>query len=226
MKSLPKLVLMPRARRELRKLLRFVGNSPWGTPADRERDVRAALDRIAAAPFSRPICKGSRPEKLGLRRHYVRQFVIIYAYIGDVANYPDGEISVRSIRHYRERNVLWGVNEATGHGSTAPLQTTSEERILQVTLIDQHGIALEVNVERYNADADYRDGIHEAMNIAPGQEPLDWDYICASEEELAARGEKPLFTTADYPDEESANKALKQFLELLASDCDDARRAN
>jgi hypothetical protein len=65
------------------------------------------------------------------------------------------------------------------------------------------------------------------MDIADGQEPLDWDYICASEEELAARGEEPIFTTADYPDEESANEALKQFLSrLFAKDCDEQRAAN
>jgi hypothetical protein len=98
---------------------------------------------------------------------------------------------------------------------------------MRIAVVDQFDVAVEVDTERYESDSAYRDRIHEALGIADGQEPLDWDYICATEEELAARGEKPIFSTADYPDAESANEALKQFLDrLFAEDCDEIRAAN
>lgn len=84
-----------------------------------------------------------------------------------------------------------------------------------ITIVDQDDVAIEVDTERYKRCADYRLGIHEKLQIAEGQEDLDWDYICATEQELAARGERPIFTTADYPTEEAASAALRQFIHDL-----------
>jgi hypothetical protein len=98
---------------------------------------------------------------------------------------------------------------------------------MRIAVFDQFDVAVDVDTERYKSDSDYRDRIHEALDIADGQEDLDWDYICATDEELAARGERPIFSTADYPDTESANEALKQFLDrLFAEDSDERRAAN
>ena len=97
---------------------------------------------------------------------------------------------------------------------------------MHAIVIDQNDTAVEVDTERYKIDAVYRDLIHEALDIADGQEDLDWDYICATEEDLAARGERPIFTTADYPDDESAGQALKQFLERLFAGCGERATPN
>ena len=77
----------------------------------------------------------------------------------------------------------------------------------------QDGGEIEVDTERYKLDASYRKQIHEEMEIAEWEEDLHWDHICATEEELAARGEKPAFSTADYPTEEAAMEALDKFLD-------------
>jgi hypothetical protein len=86
---------------------------------------------------------------------------------------------------------------------------------MDVTVFGPDGVITEVDVDRYKVDADYRREIHEQLEIADGQPDLDWDYICATEEELAARGEKPIFSTADYPTEEAASEALERFLRSL-----------
>jgi hypothetical protein len=83
---------------------------------------------------------------------------------------------------------------------------------MDVTVFGPDGVITEVDVDRYKVDPDYRREIHEQLEIADGQPDLDWDYICATEEELVARGEKPLFSTADYPIEEAASEALERFL--------------
>jgi hypothetical protein len=82
-----------------------------------------------------------------------------------------------------------------------------------VTITDQDGGEIEVDTERYKLDAAYREKIHEEMEIAEWEEPLDWDHICATEEELEARGEKAAFDSRDYPTEEAAMEALRKFLD-------------
>ena len=86
---------------------------------------------------------------------------------------------------------------------------------MDITVFDAADVAVEVDTERYEREADYRRHIHQDLDIAEGQEALDWDYICATEEELAARGERPIFTTADYPTEEAASEALRHFIHAL-----------
>ena len=86
---------------------------------------------------------------------------------------------------------------------------------MDVTVFGPDDVVTQVDVDRYKRDASYRREIHEQLEIADGQPDLDWDSICATEEELAARGEKPLFSTADYPTEEAAAAALEEFLRSL-----------
>ena len=86
---------------------------------------------------------------------------------------------------------------------------------MDVTVFGPDDVATHVDTDRYKVDTEYRRKIHEQLEIAEGQPNLDWDYICATEEELAARGEKPLFSTADYPTEEAASVALEGFLRSL-----------
>ena len=86
---------------------------------------------------------------------------------------------------------------------------------MDVTVFGPDDTATHVDTDRYKVDAEYRREIHEQLDIAEGQPDLDWDYICATDEELAAKGEKPLFSTADYPTEEAAAVALEHFLRSL-----------
>ena len=86
---------------------------------------------------------------------------------------------------------------------------------MEVRVFGPDNVVTEVDVGRYKQDAAYRREIHRQLEIAEDEPPLDWDYICATEEELAARGEKSLFSTADYPTEEAAEAALEQFLRAL-----------
>jgi hypothetical protein len=48
---------------------------------------------------------------LEYRRYNAAQFAIIYAYLAPSAQYPNGMISIRAIRHGSERNVFWGVRD-------------------------------------------------------------------------------------------------------------------
>lgn len=86
---------------------------------------------------------------------------------------------------------------------------------MNVLVFGPDNVATKVDVDRYKRDADYRREIHDLLEIAEGEPDLDWDYICASEEELAARGEKPLFDSSDYPTEEAAYVAFEDFLRSL-----------
>ena len=81
------------------------------------------------------------------------------------------------------------------------------------TITDQFGGEIGVDTERYKLDSRYRKQINGEMDLAEWEEDLDWDRICATEEELAARGEKPAFSSADYPTEEAAMIAFDKFLD-------------
>jgi hypothetical protein len=84
---------------------------------------------------------------------------------------------------------------------------------MNVTILDEDDTAFEVDVQRYERDADYRSEIHEKLQIEDWQGPLDWDYLFASVEELRAMGQKPAFDSGDYPNEEAVTDALDKFLD-------------
>jgi hypothetical protein len=78
---------------------------------------------------------------------------------------------------------------------------------------DEDNVDVEVDTERYKLDANYKRHIHEQLNWADNQKDLDWDYLCATEEELDAMGEKPVFDSDDYPTHEAAMEALDKLLQ-------------
>jgi plasmid stabilization system protein ParE len=117
---LPKIELKPRAQRDLADLLAFILRQPWGRPADRRRDIYTAFEAIREAPFDRPVVRWVGD--IGMRRYRVRQFEVIYAYVGAPEQYPNGIVSVRAIKHRRVRNLLLGVREPGVSTTSPPLQ--------------------------------------------------------------------------------------------------------
>jgi hypothetical protein len=112
--SLPKIAFEPRVHRDVRCLLAFIGRQPLGRPEDRRSEIKAAYERIRRTPFARPVYKWVSNAQIGLRCYYVGQFAILYAYLGEPEEYPKGKVSIRAVRHHRERNVFFGVKEAGG----------------------------------------------------------------------------------------------------------------
>ena len=62
----------------------------------------------------------------------------------------------------------------------------------------------EIDVERYKSDLNYRRRIHEDLQIAGDDTPIDLDF----EED----GEELAFNSADYPTEEAAMEGLRKLL--------------
>ena len=94
------LTLTRRARRELDDCVNFVGRFPRGKPAERKEDLLRGLQMLCKAPGRNPV-EVRRKTGIELRRHYVRQFAIIYSYFHADGTRPGGEISLRAIRHRR-----------------------------------------------------------------------------------------------------------------------------
>jgi len=88
-----------------------------------------------------------------------------------------------------------------------------------ITIFDQDDVAIEIDTARYRYDTGYRGEIHEKMRIPHDLPPLDWDRICAPEEELRAFG-TPIFDSADYLTEDAFIEALARFLTDLCDDPD------
>jgi hypothetical protein len=130
------------------------------------------------------------------------------------ASTPDDLACVFS-RELPEKSGNSGVDVHQHSVKTARPPNQRKVMLMDVTVYGPDDMATHVDVDRYKQDPEYRREIHEQLGIAEGQPDLDWDYICATEEELAARGENPLFSTADYPTEEAAAEALELFLSSL-----------
>jgi hypothetical protein len=62
----------------------------------------------------------------------------------------------------------------------------------------------EIDVDRYKNDLNYRRRIHEDLQIAGDDTPIDLDF----EED----GEELAFNSADYPTEEAAWEALRKLM--------------
>jgi len=120
---LPKVGFTPRARKDVRDLLRFVARQPWGRPSDRETELNAAIETIRRTPTARPVRRKVAASGIGLRCCYVRQFALTYAILDADARARCGRVSIRAVRHWRTRNVFLGVKE-TGEGEvSSPLST-------------------------------------------------------------------------------------------------------
>jgi len=103
--------LTPRARRDIEKRTGFVARFPGGKPEERRREIYAAFNRICEFPERHPVEVRRRRSGLELRRHLVRQFAIVYAYLPAIEERPWGIVTVRAIQHRRVRDVFFGVRE-------------------------------------------------------------------------------------------------------------------
>lgn len=113
MQSLPGFRMMRRVLEDIERCVDFVRRQPWGRPADRERDIYLALQRIREAPERRPVEARRQGGGIELRRCRAGSFVVVYAYFRPDARFPRGVVSIRAIRHRRERNVFAGVRQPT-----------------------------------------------------------------------------------------------------------------
>jgi hypothetical protein len=120
---LPELSFMPRVWIDLDACIGFVARQPWGDPEEREREIHSAFEQIRQAPLARPISGWVPGTSIGLRRYYVRQFVVVYAYFSPAETGLRGLVSIRAVRHHRERDVLLGVREKSSSVPCPPLQT-------------------------------------------------------------------------------------------------------
>jgi len=124
--SLPHLDLLPRALEDIEDCLRFIGGFPRGRVDDRERDIVRGIGEVLSSPKRRRAEARRANSGVELRRHYVAQFAIVYAWFEPNAEFPNGVVSIRAVRHRRVRNVFLGVKD-----SAAPDQLTSSGLVLE-----------------------------------------------------------------------------------------------
>lgn len=111
MRPVPHLRMTRRVSRDLERCLHSVELHPWGNSADREADINRSFQRILEAPELRRIEVQRRASGVELRRIGAAQFVIIYAYFRPSRRFQQGLVSIRAIRHRRERDVFAGVRQ-------------------------------------------------------------------------------------------------------------------
>jgi plasmid stabilization system protein ParE len=111
---------MPRAKQDLRALLKFIGRQPLGRPADRHHDIEACIQEICERPTVSKVYVRRRDTCIELRRRDIRQFAIVYVYFPPDAVNPHGLVSIRAIRHRRIRNVFTGVRESDASYALVP----------------------------------------------------------------------------------------------------------
>jgi hypothetical protein len=114
--SLPYLDLMPRVPDDIDECLEFIARQPWGKAGDRRRDILRGIRETRFEPKRNAIKARRRDTGLELRRHNAAQFAIIYAYFEPDPEFPNGVVSIRSVRHRRVRNVFGGVREPAWSG--------------------------------------------------------------------------------------------------------------
>jgi hypothetical protein len=95
--------------------------------------------------------------------------------------------SARSVGNYRKLRDFRRLNPLMFDGTVATLRALKipEGALMDVTVFGPDNVVTQVDVDRYKLDPAYRREIHEQLEIAEGQPDLDWDSICAAEEELA-----------------------------------------
>lgn len=126
---LPKLDLQPRVARDIEQLANFVARQPWGNSVARRRDIEAGIAAILHGPELNEVSVRRRTTSLELRRQNAAQFAIVYAYYQPSDVHPQGLVSVRAVRHSREKNVFLGVRETPQrlYGLIASLQDRQRE---------------------------------------------------------------------------------------------------
>ena len=111
MKMLPYLHLMPRVKRDIKRCLRFIEQQPWGKPRERQIDIQRGIAQALRRPESNRVGAWRPLAGLELRRCNTAQFAIIYAYLSPTEQFPRGVVSIRAVRHSREKDVFAGVRE-------------------------------------------------------------------------------------------------------------------
>jgi hypothetical protein len=118
------LSLTARARRDIEQHVAFVSRFPGGKPDERRRAIHAALQKICEFPEQHRVEVKRRRSGLELRRHYVDQFAIVYAYLPSVDERSWAIVTVRAVQHRRVRDVFFGVRENTSAEGVSPLRLT------------------------------------------------------------------------------------------------------
>lgn len=114
--------LTPRAHRDIESCMDFVARFPGGKPEERLREIHAAFQRLCEFPEQRPVEVRRRRSGLELRRLYVSQFAIVYAYLPPVDQRPWAVLTVRAIQHRRVRDVFFGVREGESAQDSGGMQ--------------------------------------------------------------------------------------------------------
>jgi hypothetical protein len=114
--------------------------------------------------------------------------------------------------HFWRFTSLLQIEPMPSSANTPPPQL-AEVRFMLISILLPDNSDLDVDTDLYKTDIQYRRQIHEKLQLPPDLEPLDWDFICASDEELQAMGAKPIYDSNDYPTEEAAQEALRKLLE-------------
>lgn len=109
--SEPMLHCMPRVQKDIDRCLDFIATQPWGKPDDRESDIYRGIAVACAQPKMNKAEVLRRDTGIWLRRIRMAQFVIIYAYLEPRDPSIPGVVSIRAVRHFREKDVFAGVKE-------------------------------------------------------------------------------------------------------------------
>lgn len=116
---LPRLQLTPRATSDIDRCRQYLRRRQSSRLVNYIHDVISGMRVLRERPGINPVRSRHPVSGLELRRHNVDQFVIIYAYLKPTDSDPRGLVSIRAIRHAREEDVFWGVND-----SAAPFDHT------------------------------------------------------------------------------------------------------
>jgi plasmid stabilization system protein ParE len=100
-----------RARRDMRRLRHFLRRQPGSRPMARVRDILNAVRFVQAHPKLHRV-EGLSLKGLELRRRQAGQFTVVYSYFEPSECDPQGFVSVRAVRHGREEDTLYGVEES------------------------------------------------------------------------------------------------------------------
>lgn len=120
MKQLSYVHVMPRIDRDIRECLAFIALQPWGKPHDRRWDIWRGIKRAVTLPEANHAEVPRASSGIWLRRCYVAQFVIVYAYLPPKDDFSVGVVSIRAVRHSRVKDVFAGVKEPAIAYSPSP----------------------------------------------------------------------------------------------------------
>jgi hypothetical protein len=108
---------MPRVKRDIRRCVDFVRRQPLGKPYAREADIYRGIGRVLANPEAHRREQLREDTGIWLRQCPAAQFVIVYAYLSPPDTKSAGVVSIRAVRHSREKDVFAGVRESpAGYG--------------------------------------------------------------------------------------------------------------